>query len=133
MSVAGSISGSKDSFGTQRLGVDPQGDAVVTGSVFSNTTYTFGAQSLTLSGLDRNYVTRFGANKQWQWTGLAPVRLATTTDGVTSIGQYGIEDIALDATANLFTTGRLCGAATSATVSPTASSTAKHHFRQPGV
>ncbi|PJJ61291.1 T9SS type A sorting domain-containing protein [Hymenobacter chitinivorans] len=106
--VGGSIGASpSDSPGTPRgLAVDGQGNAVVTGQLRTQTSYTFGSQVLTTTTTTRTYVARFSAAGQWQYAQLAPT--ATNTAGN---ADYSLNDATVDASGNLLAAGSLTGTA----------------------
>jgi hypothetical protein len=84
------------------LAVDASGNAIVTGEMEPGASLNFGSQMLSAAstGTGRSFVARFGAaSGQWQYAQLPPA----TNNGNT----YYFNDIALDATGNLLTTGGL--------------------------
>ncbi|WP_167852092.1 T9SS type A sorting domain-containing protein [Hymenobacter elongatus] len=96
---SGSTNGASN---TDVLAVDAQGNAVILGNLPNAITYTFGTRTLASPTPSRKFVARFNPTVlNWDYAQLAP--------DVSTNGSYDFRSSALDATGNLFTTGRLAG------------------------
>ncbi len=81
------------------LAVDAAGNAIIAGELEAGATVTLGSQSLNGTGTSRNFVARLDSGGQWQYAQLTP---SSSTDNT-----YYLNEIVLDATGNLLTTGAL--------------------------